>query len=130
MSTTSERLGEQAKEVTEDIQKMGGTVKDAAQEKFGQVVEEASEYCEQGREKVHGSARLAVSNFSGKGRWRPYCSPSASAGCSVAFGSSADCVSDTRGVSARQLGGGVFPGGRDPWRKHRQFRAGSLPCSS
>ena len=56
MSTTSERLGKQAKEVTEDLQKMGGTVRDAAQEKLGQVGEKASEYCEQGREKVHGVA--------------------------------------------------------------------------
>ena len=56
MSTTSERLGKQAKEVTEDLEEMGETVRDAAQEKLGQVGEKASEYCEQGREKVHGVA--------------------------------------------------------------------------
>ncbi|MGA2258591.1 MAG: hypothetical protein ABSG53_28330 [Thermoguttaceae bacterium] len=56
MSTTSERLGEQAKEVTEDLQNMGETVRDAAREKLGQVGEKASEYCEQGQEKVHGVA--------------------------------------------------------------------------
>lgn len=56
MSTTSERLGKQAKEVAEDLQEMGGTVKDAAQEKLGQVGEKASEYYEQGREKAHGVA--------------------------------------------------------------------------
>ena len=56
MSTTSERLGKQAKEVTEDVEKMGDTVRDAAQETFGQVSEQAAEYCERGREKVHGVA--------------------------------------------------------------------------
>ena len=56
MSTTSDRLGKQAKEVTEDLQEMGETVRDAAQEKLGQVGEKASEYCEQGRDKVHGVA--------------------------------------------------------------------------
>ena len=56
MSTTSDQLGQQAKEVTEDLQKMCGTVRDAAQEKLGQVGEKASQYCEQGQEKVHGVA--------------------------------------------------------------------------
>jgi ElaB/YqjD/DUF883 family membrane-anchored ribosome-binding protein len=56
MSTTSEQLGQQAKEVTENLQAMGGTVRDAAQEKIGQVGEKASEYCEQGRDNVHGAA--------------------------------------------------------------------------
>ena len=56
MSTTSDQLGEQAKEVTNDLQKMGETVRDAAQEKLGQVGEKAAEYCEQGRDKVHGVA--------------------------------------------------------------------------
>ena len=56
MSATSDKLGKQAKELTEDLQKLGGTVRDAAQEKLGQVSEPASEYCEQGRDKVHGVA--------------------------------------------------------------------------
>jgi ElaB/YqjD/DUF883 family membrane-anchored ribosome-binding protein len=56
MSTTSDQLGKQVKEVTEDLQKIGGTVRDAAQEKLGQVGEKASQYCEQGQEKVHGVA--------------------------------------------------------------------------
>jgi ElaB/YqjD/DUF883 family membrane-anchored ribosome-binding protein len=56
MSTPSERLYKQAKEVTEDVEKMGATVTDAAQEKLGQVGEKAAEYCEQGRDKVHGIA--------------------------------------------------------------------------
>ena len=56
MSTTSDRLGKQAREVTEDVEKMGGTVRDSAQEKLGQVGETTAEYCEQGRDKVHGVA--------------------------------------------------------------------------
>ena len=56
MSTTSERLGEQANEAAEDIQEMGETVRDAAREKLGQVGGRASEYCERGRDKVHGVA--------------------------------------------------------------------------
>jgi ElaB/YqjD/DUF883 family membrane-anchored ribosome-binding protein len=56
MSTTSDQLGKQANEVTEDLQKMGGTVRDAVQEKLGQVGERAAESCEQGRDKVHGAA--------------------------------------------------------------------------
>ena len=56
MSTTSERLGKQAKEVTEELQEMAGTVRDAAQEQLGQAGERASGYCEQGQEKVHGAA--------------------------------------------------------------------------
>jgi ElaB/YqjD/DUF883 family membrane-anchored ribosome-binding protein len=56
MSTTSERLGKQAKEVTDDIEKTGEAVRDAAEEKLAQVGEKAAEYCEQGRDKVHGIA--------------------------------------------------------------------------
>jgi len=56
MSTTGDQLRKQAEEVTEDLQKMGGTVRDAAQEKLEQVGEKAVEYCEQGQEKVHGAA--------------------------------------------------------------------------
>ena len=56
MSTTSDQIGEQAKKVTEDLQEMGWTVKDAAQEKLGRVGEKAAEYCEQGRDEVHGVA--------------------------------------------------------------------------
>ena len=57
MSTTSNRLRKQAKKVTEDLQEMGGTVRDAAQEKLGQVGETVSEYYEQGRDKVHDAKR-------------------------------------------------------------------------
>jgi ElaB/YqjD/DUF883 family membrane-anchored ribosome-binding protein len=57
MSKTTDQLGKQAKEVTEDLREMGETVREAAQEKLGQVGERASECCEQARDKVHGVAR-------------------------------------------------------------------------
>ena len=53
MSTTTDRLGKQAGEVTKDLQKMGGIVADAAEEKLSQVRENATEYYDQGRDKVH-----------------------------------------------------------------------------
>ena len=56
MSKTTDQLGKQAKEVTEDLREMGETVRDAAQEKLGQVGERASECCAQGRDKVRGAA--------------------------------------------------------------------------
>jgi len=56
MSTTTDRLGDQAMEVKKDLQEMGQTVRDAAQEKLGQVGEKASEYYEEGQDSVHGVA--------------------------------------------------------------------------
>ena len=53
MSTTTDRLGKQAMEVKKDLEDLGGTVRDAAQEKFGQVGEKASECYSHGRDKVH-----------------------------------------------------------------------------
>lgn len=50
--SASDRLGRQAKEVTQDLQEMGEIAKDAAQEKLEQLRDNASEYCEQGRDKV------------------------------------------------------------------------------
>jgi ElaB/YqjD/DUF883 family membrane-anchored ribosome-binding protein len=47
------QLGEQAKDVTEDLQKMGRSVRDATQEKLEQVSDKALEYYEQGQDKVH-----------------------------------------------------------------------------
>ena len=49
----SDRLGKQARKVTEDLQDLGGIAGDAAQEKLGQLRENASDYYEEGREKVH-----------------------------------------------------------------------------
>ena len=56
MSNTTDQLGKQAKEVTEDLQRMGGTVRDAAQAKLGQAGEKAAEYGQQAQDKVHGVA--------------------------------------------------------------------------
>ena len=56
MTTTSNQLGRQAKEVAKDLQAMGGTVRDAAQDTLEQVGEKASEYYGHGRDKVHGVA--------------------------------------------------------------------------
>ena len=54
MSTASDRLGNQAMEVKKDLQEMGQTVRDAAQEKLGQLREHASGYYQQGQDKVQG----------------------------------------------------------------------------
>ena len=56
MSNTSAQVGKRAMEVKKDLQKMGGTLRDAAQEKLAQVGDKASEYYEQGRDEVHGIA--------------------------------------------------------------------------
>ncbi|HLA83289.1 MAG TPA: hypothetical protein VJL29_00730 [Thermoguttaceae bacterium] len=54
MSTKSDPLGKQAKEVAEDLQTMGETVRGAAQEQLGQVRDKALEYGELARERVRG----------------------------------------------------------------------------
>ncbi|MHB1038704.1 MAG: DUF883 family protein [Pirellulales bacterium] len=56
MFTTSDPLGKQAKEVTKDLRKMGSIARDAVQEEVAIVGERASEYYEQGRDRVHGVA--------------------------------------------------------------------------
>jgi ElaB/YqjD/DUF883 family membrane-anchored ribosome-binding protein len=82
MSTTSERLGNQASEVKKDLQEMGETVRHAAQEKLGHVGERASAYCEQGRTKAHGIA-CACEQFL---RERPLGSVLMAAGAGWLFG--------------------------------------------
>ena len=82
MSDTSDQLGKQAKKVTDDLQAMGETVRDAAQETLGQVGEKASEYCEQRQEKVHGTA-CACEQFV---RQRPLTSLLLAAGVGWLFG--------------------------------------------
>ena len=82
MSKTSDQLGKQAKEVTEDLRAMGETVRDAAREKLGQVGERASECCEQGRDKVHGVA-CACEQFL---RQRPLTSVLLAAGVGLLLG--------------------------------------------
>jgi ElaB/YqjD/DUF883 family membrane-anchored ribosome-binding protein len=62
MSTTTDQLGKQAMEVTKDLREMGNIVRDAAQEKVGEVRENASELYAQGRDNVHDLA-CAVEQF-------------------------------------------------------------------
>jgi ElaB/YqjD/DUF883 family membrane-anchored ribosome-binding protein len=54
MSTTSDRLGAQAKVVKKDLQEMGDIARDATQEKLGELRENASGYYQQGQDKVQG----------------------------------------------------------------------------
>jgi len=54
MSTMSDRLGEQAKVVTKDLQEMGHIAGDAAREKVEGLRENASGYYQEGQEKVQG----------------------------------------------------------------------------
>jgi ElaB/YqjD/DUF883 family membrane-anchored ribosome-binding protein len=56
MSNTTDQLGKQAQEVTENLQTMGRTVRDAAREKIGQAGEKAAEYSGQARDQLHGVA--------------------------------------------------------------------------
>ena len=51
------QLRKQARTVVKDVQEMSGMATDAAQEKLGQLRDNASEYYEQGREKVFGVQR-------------------------------------------------------------------------
>ena len=46
------RLGRKARTVTQDIQELGGMAREMAQEKVEQLRASASEYCEEGRDKV------------------------------------------------------------------------------
>jgi ElaB/YqjD/DUF883 family membrane-anchored ribosome-binding protein len=56
MTTASDRLGKQATKVKKDLEQMSGTAKDIAEDQLEYVGEMASEYYEQGLEKVHGVA--------------------------------------------------------------------------
>ncbi len=49
----SDRLGEQARKVAEDLQELGAIAGSAAQERLGQVRENATDCYEEKREKVH-----------------------------------------------------------------------------
>jgi len=49
----TERLREQAHEVTRDLQEMGNIAGDAVEENLQHLRENASEYCEHGRDRVH-----------------------------------------------------------------------------
>ncbi len=62
MITATDRLTKQAKKVTKDLRELTGSAKDAAQEKLRQLRANASERCEQGRDKVRQAER-AVERF-------------------------------------------------------------------
>ena len=46
------RFGRKARTVTQDLQELGGMAREMAQEKVAQLRASASEYCEEGRDKV------------------------------------------------------------------------------
>ena len=54
MSTTTNWLGKQAKTVNQDVQKVGGAIRDATQAQIDQVGEKAAEYYEEVRDKARG----------------------------------------------------------------------------
>jgi ElaB/YqjD/DUF883 family membrane-anchored ribosome-binding protein len=78
----TERLRKQARKVTKDVQKMSGIATNAAQEKLGQLRDNASEYYEQGRDKVHDVQRT-VEQFI---REKPVKSVLIAAGVGLLFG--------------------------------------------
>jgi ElaB/YqjD/DUF883 family membrane-anchored ribosome-binding protein len=51
-ATATDRLREQAREVTKELQEMGNTASDAVRENLGQLQDEACEYYEQGRDQA------------------------------------------------------------------------------
>jgi len=82
MPTTSDRLAKQARELSNDVQDFGAIAKDAAQEKLGQLREDASEYYERGRDKV----RNVVHTVEQYVRERPLMSVLIAAGVGLLFG--------------------------------------------
>jgi len=82
MSTTSDRLGDQAMVVTKDIQEMGGIAKDAAQETLGQLREQAAGYYQQGQDQVQS----VVSAFEQSVRQQPLKSVLIAAGVGLLLG--------------------------------------------
>jgi ElaB/YqjD/DUF883 family membrane-anchored ribosome-binding protein len=82
MSTTSKRLSAQAKTVSNDLKEMGDIITDAAQEKLGEVRENATELYEQGRDKIQGVG----GTFEQYVRERPVKSVLIAAGIGVLFG--------------------------------------------
>ena len=55
MSTTSDRLVAQANELSDDLKEMGDIVRDAAQERIGEVRENTTEYFPHGRDNAHAT---------------------------------------------------------------------------
>ena len=82
MSTTRDRLGAQAKTVSNDLKEIGDIVTDAAQETLAQVRENATEFYEQGRDNAHG----VLCHFEQYVRERPVKSVLIAAGIGLLFG--------------------------------------------
>ena len=82
MSTTSDRVGVQAKEASDDLKEMGTTVKDVAQEKLTEVSHSIPKYHENGRDNVHG----VLCNFEQYVRERPVRSVLTAAAIGLLFG--------------------------------------------
>ena len=80
--STSDRLGMQAKEVSKDLREMGDILRDAAEETLGQVRENATEFYEQGRDKIYGVG----GSFEQYVRERPVKSVLIAAGIGLLFG--------------------------------------------
>ena len=82
MSTTSDRLGVQAKEVSDDVKEMGDIARDAAQARLRKVRKNAAAYYEQQRNNAHG----VLCNFEQSMRERLVKSVLIAAGIGVLFG--------------------------------------------
>lgn len=82
MSTTTRHIGKQSRKVTKDLQEMGAVARDAAQEKVGQLRENAAGYYEQSRDSVYQAER-GVEQFI---RDRPVKSVLVAAGIGVLLG--------------------------------------------
>jgi ElaB/YqjD/DUF883 family membrane-anchored ribosome-binding protein len=80
--SASDRIREQARAVTKDVQQLGGIVRDVAQEKFGELRQGAAEYYGQARGKAR-QAEDAVADFIGR---RPITSVLLGVGFGLLFG--------------------------------------------
>jgi len=80
--SASDRIRDQARVVTKDVQELGGVVRDLAQEKLGELREGAAEYYEQAR----GKARQAEDVAGGFIRQRPITSVLLGVGLGLLFG--------------------------------------------
>jgi ElaB/YqjD/DUF883 family membrane-anchored ribosome-binding protein len=82
MYTTRDRVGAQAKTVSNDLKELGDIVTDAAQETLAQARENATECYEQGRDNVHG----VLCDFEQYVRAQPLKSVLVAVGVSLLFG--------------------------------------------
>jgi ElaB/YqjD/DUF883 family membrane-anchored ribosome-binding protein len=84
MSTTHDRIRDQAHVVTQEVQELGGIVRDAAQEKLGALRDGAAEYYSGGQDKAR-EAKHAIGEFI---RERPVTTVLLGVGLGVLFGRS------------------------------------------